>query len=245
MKKHLLFPFFTLILVFFTYSARGMVEMRSKAPNTEGVLKSHKPTFIERFLLKRFQKQGAKKQKTVFLTFRNAEPTCDTIFTTTNQIIVAQIVAVTDVEITYLPCGGKGEKKWLSTLDVREMKSTKFKLLDNTQQVSSQTTKDKTVKDGNDTDGKQSLTYARLGLLFPFTLILSLLIKLRFISSIFFLTVLPLVGLILSIMAINKGLKADRNSRLGRRGIVLGILGTVISLMFLIFVLLLVLTYGI
>jgi hypothetical protein len=183
MKKHLLFPFFTLILVLFTYSAKGMVEMRSKTSNTEGVLKSHKPTFIERFLLKRLQKQGAKKQKTVFLTFRNAKPTCDTIFTTNNQIIVAQIVAVTDVEITYLPCGGKGEKKWLSTLDVREMKSTKFKLLDNTQQqVSSQTTKDKTVKDDNDTDGKQSLTYARLGLLFPFTLILSLLIKLRFIS---------------------------------------------------------------
>jgi hypothetical protein len=126
-KKYLLLSFLIFFLLFCTYSAKSMVEMRPKAPNTEGVSTYHKPSFIERFLLKRLQKQWVKKQKRVMPLGANFEPNCDTIFTTNNQIIVAQILDVSEKEIIYKPCAGKGAKKWLSTLEVRDLKSAKFK----------------------------------------------------------------------------------------------------------------------
>jgi hypothetical protein len=127
MKKHLLLSFLTFSFLFCTYSAKSMFEMRPKAPNTEGVCTYRKPSFIERFLLKCLQKQWVKKQKWIRPLGVNFEPNCDTIFTTNNQIIVAQILDVSEKEITYKPCGGKGAKKWLSTLEVRDLKSAKFK----------------------------------------------------------------------------------------------------------------------
>ena len=137
------------------------------------------------------------------------QPNCDTIYTTDNKILIVEISALTDNDITYNDCNGSGDKKVIRNKYVRHIQSTRYTFL---------TKKQIKEKDTNPI-GKRSLIMGIMGFFLIFFTIL--LIPAMFggsFLSVFLLIVTPVTGLILSILAILKGKKVDKISRKGRLG---------------------------